>query len=179
MHSPQPERWQQVNEIIQRWATHGRSGLLPCLLEVQDITGYLSPELCAHIARHLRVPEADVYGLISFYSLLYDRPVGRVVLRVCDDVPCYVRGSSELLNALQEALGLEPNKTTADGAITLEVHPCLGRCERAPFVLINDDEIGPARAEDVLARVQAHLQSAPSTLSERAEDPAATEEGTG
>ncbi len=138
-----------IETIIARWAPHGRAGLLPCLQEVQEVTGWLSPDLCREISDGLRVPLADIYGVISFYSLLYDHPVGRTVIRVCDDVPCYLNGSQEVLAALQERLGIQPGETTPDREFTLEVHPCLGRCERAPFVMVNEQEFGPVDPNDV------------------------------
>ena len=127
----------RVQASIARWAPHGRAGLLPCLQEVQEITGWLSPEVCKQVSDGLRVPLADIYGVISFYSLLYDRPVGQVIIRVCDDVPCYLNGSQDVLAALEARLGIRAGETTPDGKVTLEVHPCLGRCDRAPFVMVN------------------------------------------
>ena len=144
----------RVRAIVQRWAPHGRAGLLPCLQEVQEALGYLSPEACRAVAAGLRVPEAEVYGVVSFYALLYDHPVGRTVIRVCDDVPCYLNGSAEVVQALRDYLGIGPGETTPDGAYTLEVHPCLGRCERAPFLLLNDEEVGPVRPEDIPSLLQ-------------------------
>jgi len=149
----QPMPSSQIAEVIKRWAPYGRSGLLPCLQEIQDLVGYLSPAVCNEVSRGLRVPLADIYGVITFYSLLYDHPIGRVVVRVCDDVPCYLRGSTQVLTALEEALQIRAGETTADGGITLEVHPCLGRCERAPFLLINDQEVGPVRPDEAVAKV--------------------------
>ncbi len=148
--SSQQER---VQDIIARWAPHGRAGLLPCLQEVQEITGWLGPELCQEIANGLRIPLADVYGVVSFYSLLYDRPVGRVIIRVCDDVPCYLNGSKKVLAALEERLGIHAGETTPDGRVTLEVHPCLGRCDRAPFVMVDEEEFGPVNPHDVSALI--------------------------
>lgn len=158
MSTPLPTTDQTAQEIIARWAPHGRSGLLPCLLEVQEVAGYLSPPICQAIARGLRVPEADVYGVVSFYGLLYDRPIGRLVVRVCDDIPCFLHGSQQVLQALQEHLGLQPDETTPDGAVTLEVHPCLGRCERAPFILLNDEELGPVTPEEAVQAVDTRRQ---------------------
>ncbi len=140
---------ERVAAVISRWAPLGRSGLLPCLEEVQEITGWLSPQVSQRIAEGLRVPLADVYGVISFYSLLYEQPVGRVVVRVCDDVSCYVNGSEAVVQACKAHLSIDAGQTTPDGEFTLEVHPCLGRCERAPFMMVNDREYGPVRPEDV------------------------------
>ncbi len=144
-----PEADERIASIIYQWAPHGRTGLLPCLQEVQAVTGWLSPEVCRQVAEGLRVPLADVYGLVTFYSLLYEHPVGQTVIRVCDDVPCYLKGSQDVLHALEEHLGIRAGETSADGRVTLEVHPCLGRCERAPFVMVNDEEFGPVTPDEV------------------------------
>ncbi len=140
---------ERVQQIIGRWASQGRSGLLPCLQEIQALTGWLSPEICQHVAEGLRVPLADVYGVLTFYGLLYDKPVGRIVIRLCDDIACFVNGSEAIRQATQDYLGIQPGETTPDGMFTLEVHPCLGHCEIAPFMLINDRPVGPVRPEDV------------------------------
>ncbi|NPA90249.1 MAG: NADH-quinone oxidoreductase subunit NuoE [Chloroflexi bacterium] len=141
--------WEQVDAVIARWAPRGRAGLLPCLEEVQSITGWLSPEVSRRIAEGLKVPLADVFGVITFYGLLYDRPVGRFVVRVCDDVSCFINGSREIVDACRSYLGVEPGETTPDGLFTLETHPCLGRCERAPFMMVNELEFGPITPQDV------------------------------
>lgn len=148
--SSQQER---VRDTIARWASHGRAGLLPCLQELQDITGWLSPEVCRQISEGLRIPLADIYGVISFYELLYDHPVGRTIIRVCDDIPCYLNGSQEVLATLESRLGIRAGETTPDGEVTLEVHPCLGRCDRAPFVMVNEEEFGPADPDEILALI--------------------------
>lgn len=144
-----PEADERIASIISQWAPHGRTGLLPCLQEVQAVTGWLSPEVCRQVAEGLKVPLADVYGVVTFYSLLYEHPVGQTVIRVCDDVPCYLKGSQDVLRALEEHLGIRAGETSADGRVTLEVHPCLGRCERAPFVMVNDEEFGPVTPDEV------------------------------
>ncbi len=141
-----------VDAIIARWAPQGRAGLLPCLEEVQETTGWLSPEVSQRVAEGLHVPLADVYGVVTFYTLLYEKPVGRVVVRVCDDIPCFVKGSEAVLHACKTYLGIEPGETTPDGQFTLEVHPCLGHCERAPFMTVNEKAYGPMAPVDV-ARV--------------------------
>lgn len=140
-----------VVDIIARWAPYGRPGLLPCLIEVQGQTRWLSPGICRQIGEALGVPLADVFGLVSFHSLLYDYPVGRVIVRVCDDISCYINGSEAVLAACEHHLGLKPGQTSADGRFTLEVHPCLGRCERAPFMLVNTTEVGPVNSAEIPA----------------------------
>lgn len=117
----------------------GRSGLLPALHAVQRVCGWIPPEAAAEVARLLNVPLADVHGVIEFYSLFYNHPVGRRIERICTDVACALRGADELLAQRCAEHSLRPGETTPDGALTIESAPCLGLCDLAPAVLTVDD----------------------------------------
>ena len=112
---------------------------------MQRVHGWLSPDLVARIGAALAVPRADIYGVIDFYTMLYSQPHGRHLLRVCDDVACSLArpGNSESLRAvIASHIGLRQHgDTTPDGAFTLEVMPCLGRCADAPAVLLDETPI--------------------------------------
>lgn len=113
----------------------GRSGLLPALHAVQRQYGWLPREAVAEVARALNVPLADVHGVIEFYSLFYNEPVGKKVIHVCTDAACALRGAEDSLNGLCARHGIQPGQTTPDGALTIERSPCLGMCEHAPVQL--------------------------------------------
>lgn len=117
-----------LRPILEHWAPQGRSGLLPTLLEAQTHYGYISPAVAAEIACALGVPLADVHGVIEFYTLLYNEPVGRTVLRVCTDPACALRGGEQVLDAACALAGVNEGETSADGALTVERSPCLGHC---------------------------------------------------
>ncbi len=177
-HAHEPD----VSDILARWREHGRSGLLPCLIEAQERHGWLSPALCAQIGRALRVPLADVYGVASFYSLLYTEPVGRYVVRLCDDVTCYGHGSAPLADVCRAALGVEPGQTSPDGLVTFELHPCLGYCERAPCLMINAHVYGPLGAQgaqELLGRLRAGEPLPHTAHADPAPPPAFSLEGEG
>lgn len=91
------------------------------------------------IARSLCVPLADVHGVIEFYSLFYNKPVGKRIIRVCTDQACTLKDAEGVLRRLCSHYGLEPGQTTRDLDLTIEASPCLGLCERAPAVLTVDD----------------------------------------
>ncbi len=116
----------------------GRSGLLPALHAAQKIYGWLPQEVAAEVAKSLRVPLADVHGVIEFYSLFYNEPVGRKIIRVCTDPACALKNADGLLDHLCAHHGLKPNQTTPDGTLTIERSPCLGLCEQAPAALVDD-----------------------------------------
>ncbi|OQY80692.1 MAG: hypothetical protein B6D41_20685 [Chloroflexi bacterium UTCFX4] len=121
--------------VLARWAPVGQSGLLPALIEAQELEGWLSRETLVAIAQSLQVPLSQIYGVTDFYAHLYTQPVGKTFIRVCDDVPCYLAGSSDLLHRLKNMLWVRDGETTEDGAYTLEHVPCLGHCADAPVAM--------------------------------------------
>ena len=125
-----------LTEILARWSPVGRSGLLPALIEAQEANGWLSEETLTLIANGLGVPLSEAYGVADFYAHLYTHPVGKKIVRVCDDVPCYLAGSEKICAAVERHLKIREGETTPDGAFTYEIVPCLGHCDHAPVVMI-------------------------------------------
>lgn len=140
-----------LRPILQSFAAQGRPALLPALHAAQALYGHLPEPVCAEIGRTLRVPLADVHGVVEFYSMFYREPLGRTVIRVCTDPACGLRGGDAVLDAACQHLGVNVNEMTADGAFTVERAPCLGLCEHAPAVLVNDTAIGQAQANQIEA----------------------------
>ena len=128
----------QLQNAIAPYIPLGRSGLLPALHAAQKIHHWISEETATEISRALRIPLADVHGVIEFYSLFYNEPIGKRVIRVCTDVACALKGGDEILSHLCTHHGLEPSKTTDDLSLTIEPSPCLGLCEHAPVALVDD-----------------------------------------
>ena len=94
------------------------------------------------IAAGLKIQGSEVFGVMSFYSMYTWKPKGKYVMRVCESPPCHVSGAENMLEALQEELGIGVGETTADGFFTLEKTACLGICEVAPAMQINEVVIG-------------------------------------
>ena len=115
-----------LDAILAPCAGRGRDALLPLLWDIQTAAGHISPEAVHSISHCLRVPEADIYGVIGFYSLFHPKPTGERIVRVCTDPVCALRGGDDLLDALPD-----------DPDITVEHSPCLGLCEHAPAALIS------------------------------------------
>jgi NADH-quinone oxidoreductase subunit F len=124
---------------IESYIPLGRSGLLPALHAAQKLYGWISEPVATEIARSLRVPLADVHGVIEFYSLFYNEPVGKRIIRVCTDQACALKGAEGVLHHLCSHHGLEPGQTTNDLSLTIESSPCLGLCEQAPAALVNEE----------------------------------------
>jgi NADH-quinone oxidoreductase subunit F len=123
---------------IESYIPMGRSGLLPALHAAQKIYGWISEPVAVEIARALHVPLVDVHGVIEFYSLFYNEPVGKRIIRVCTDQACALKGADGVLQHLCSHHGLEPGQTTPDLSLTIESSPCLGLCEQAPAALVDD-----------------------------------------
>jgi len=117
--------------LLARYAGRGREALLPLLWEQQTAAGHISAAAVHAISHCLRVPEADIYGVIAFYSLFHAQPTGERIIRVCTDPACALRGSDALLAALPD-----------DPGHTVEHSPCLGLCEHAPAALISERGTG-------------------------------------
>ncbi|MFO7635372.1 MAG: NAD(P)H-dependent oxidoreductase subunit E [Caldilinea sp.] len=126
-----------LSPVLHKHAAHNHSGLLPALLDAQALYGCLPAPVVSEIAHALRVPLADVHGVIEFYALLYNEPVGRTVLRVCTDPSCALRGGEEVLDAACRMAGVAEGETSADGAVTVERSPCLGHCNSGVSVNVS------------------------------------------
>ena len=175
-----------INTILAKYRGRGREALLPLLWDVQSAFGHISPERTRLISHVLRVPEADIFGVIGFYTLFHDEPTGRRIIRVCTDPTCALARADAVLHELCEKLGIDEGGTTEDGEYTVEHSPCLGLCDYAPAALLSargeaDISLPRATAESLLgdwkadyfspagdadsAMLDPTLTSAPQTLS--------------
>jgi NADH-quinone oxidoreductase subunit E len=114
-----------------------RSPILPALRAAQEEVGYLPPEVLLELSELLGFDASVVEGVASFYSLLYLQPVGRHILHICNNLSCYLAGSDELINELEERLGISVGGTTPDGRVTLRHAECLAACDRPVAVLLD------------------------------------------
>lgn len=115
-----------------------RGFLIQCLHKAQALFGYLPLEVQEFVAEKLRLQQADVYGVISFYSFFTDKPVGRYKINVCTGTACFVKGSGKILEEFKSSLKIEEGQTTGDRKFTLGGIRCLGACSLAPIVMVND-----------------------------------------
>lgn len=116
-----------------------RSALIPMLLYAQDEVGYISEAVIAEAARRVGITELEVLNVISYYSLLRTKPVGKFHVQVCTNISCMLRGANELFEHCKQRLSVENKQTTADGMFSLEEVECIGACSWAPAVQVNYD----------------------------------------
>jgi NADH-quinone oxidoreductase subunit E len=112
---------------------------IEALKAVQKRRGWVSDEAVQAIAERLRTSPAAVDAVATFYNLIFRRPVGRHVIFVCDSVSCWIMGYGRLRERLEKKLGIRYGETTADGRFTLLPICCLGTCDRAPAMLVDED----------------------------------------
>lgn len=138
-----------------------RSAVLPLLAMAQDEYGYLTDEVIREVAAMLELPDTDIFEVVGFYTLFYDRPVGKWVLQVCDDVPCCYLGAEELIADLTNRLGVQENEVTPDGMFVVERVKCLAACDRAPLLQANLGyiyDIYPERVDSLLRELRAFAE---------------------
>ena len=128
--------------------------ILFALYLAQGQLGYLTGAAMRHVAQQIRCTTADVEDVVSYYTMFYTRPVGKRVLNVCRTLSCALLGAERVTEALCDTLGVKPGQTTADGEFTVIEVECLGACDRAPVVMVNDDWHERLSPEDVKAFVE-------------------------
>jgi len=119
-------------------ADQRRSAVLPALYLAQHQQGYITANAIRHVAELLGITRADVEDVVSFYTMFYTKPVGRFVLQVCRTLSCALNGAERVTEELSAKLGIRPGETDASGTFTLLEVECLGACDRAPVVMVND-----------------------------------------
>jgi NADH-quinone oxidoreductase subunit F len=130
-----------LRPILGRAAAEGRRQLIPTLLEAQGIYGYLPERVVEAIGEGLKVPLAEIHGVIEFYTMLYAQPAGRTIVRVCTSPMCAQAGAEAALKAACHALRTEPDEVSQDGKWQIERAPCLGLCDHAPAALVGETPV--------------------------------------
>lgn len=126
-----------------------KGALMAVLHKAQDLFGYLPIEIQKMISDELKIPLSEIYGVATFYSQFSLIPKGKYKIGVCLGTACYVKGAQEVLNKVEEILGIGVGETTPDGKFSIDDTRCLGACGLAPVMVINDDVYGRLKASDV------------------------------
>ena len=128
---------------------HDKSLLMAVMQKAQDIYGYLPIEVQNMIAEGMNVPLEKVYGVATFYAQFSLTPKGDCHISVCLGTACYVRGSGEIYDKLQEVLGIAGDECTPDRKFSLTACRCIGACGLAPVLTVNEDVYGRLTKDDV------------------------------
>ena len=134
------ENQARFDEIVKRYPEDQRkSAILYALYLVQGQQGYISGTSMRFVATQIGCTAAEVEDVVSYYTMFYTKPVGKRVLNVCRTLSCALLGAERVTEELSKKLGIAPGQTTPDGEFTLIEVECLGACDRAPVVMVNDD----------------------------------------
>jgi NADH-quinone oxidoreductase E subunit len=133
-----PEAKQRFDYILTRYPTK-EAALLPTLHLAQEVWGWISPEVVHYVGSLLDLSPATVFGVVSFYNMYNQKPVGKYHLQVCTNLSCMVNRAYDIYDHLCERLHVTPGETTKDGLYTVVEVECLGSCGTAPVVQINND----------------------------------------
>ncbi len=130
-----------------------KSACLDALLVVQKHRRYISDESLKDVADYIGMSATELDGIATFYNLIYRKPVGKCVIRLCDSVSCWIMGYENIRKRIQEELAISWGETTADNQFTLLPAQCLGTCDRGPAMMINDElhqNLNPDKVSDLL-----------------------------
>ena len=133
-----PDFEKKVDALVARYP-EPKAAMLMVLWEVQKANGWIDPEAEAWVAERLGTSPAQVHGVVSFYTMYKQKPMGRHHIQVCTTLSCMLRGSDELMQHLEGKLGIKEGEVTEDGKFSLCRVECLGSCGTAPMFQLNDD----------------------------------------
>ncbi len=142
-------QFEKVNAILEKYS-YKVDNLITILQEIQAEYRYLPEEILTYVATALQISPAQVYGVATFYAQFSLEPKGEHIIRVCDGTACHVKGSSQVLKAVRENLGLrEGENTTSDLLFTVETVACIGACALAPALMVDEEVYGQMDEEKV------------------------------
>jgi len=130
-----------VKEIVQRY--HGQNGsAIPILQDIQNIFGYVSPQMLERAAEFSGIPVAELFSIVTFYAQFRMEPIGENLIQVCHGTACHLAGAEKITESLQFETKATAGGTSPDGLFTLEKVACLGCCSLAPVLTINQETYG-------------------------------------
>jgi len=150
-----PEKLKKELEARVASAITPREAAVDVMKEVQNHYGWLTDEGVVEAAQILGLSPLQVEELATFYEMIYRRPVGKKVIKICDSISCWTMGDEELMAHLVKRLGVEPGGTTTDGMFTLLPCSCLGNCGNAPAMMVGEnmyENLTQEKADEILEK---------------------------
>jgi len=141
-----------INKVRQKYPD-AQGAVLPSLHIIQKEFGHLGYEAMRFVAQQLRVPESDVFGAATFYSLYRWKSAGRHLIQICHNLSCTLMGAETVIRHLEKKLGVCEGQVTPDGRFSFIRMECIGRCDGAPAMLVDDDhhtDLTPERIDEIL-----------------------------
>ncbi|MEI6174229.1 MAG: NAD(P)H-dependent oxidoreductase subunit E [Bacteroidota bacterium] len=127
-----------LEHILTKYPSNRKDALIPILQDIQKEQGYLPEVLLDEVGRYLKVPTNKVFAVAAFYDHFRFKPLGQFHIRICRGTACHLFGSSNYLAELEKQLKVKAGSTSRDRKFSLEISNCMGACESAPVIRIND-----------------------------------------
>jgi NADH-quinone oxidoreductase E subunit len=157
---------QRMRNLASRYPV-ARSAVMPALYIAQQEEGYITQEALQAVAEAIGLTVDDVESVATFYTMYYQRPPGRKVIKVCTSISCYLRNCDALVKHLEQRLGIKRGETTADGNYTLMTTECLASCGTAPVLQVNNEfveNVTPEMVDALIKEWDRELSPAPPTF---------------
>ena len=146
---------QEISELQKRYPKPAAT-LLPVLWRLQEKRGWIDDAAMEEAAAVCYLPVSHVRGVVSFYTMFFEKPMGRFHVQVCTNVSCMLRGGEELLSAMKSRLGVQNLEHTPDGMFSIEETECMGACGGAPMMAVNEtfyETITNSEANEIIDRI--------------------------
>lgn len=147
-----PNELAEIDHEIAKFPVR-KSACLDALLVVQKFRGYVDDESLKDVAEYLGMSPTELDGIATFYNLIYRKPVGKCVIRLCDSVSCWIMGYEKVKQSIKEELGIDFGQTSHDDQFTLLPAQCLGTCDHAPSMMINNElyeDLTPTKTKEII-----------------------------
>ena len=156
-HPSGDERFATLDQTIVHY-NYEPTALIQVLHMAQQLFGHLSADVLRYVAGSLKIPLAQVYGVVTFYHLFTMVPRGKHQIMVCTGTTCHVRGSKTILERLEQQLGIKQGETTKDHLLGLNTARCIGACALAPALAVDDDVYGKLSPDKIPRLCQKDLK---------------------
>jgi len=150
------EELQEIETLRKRYP-EAKAMVLPMLWRVQEKQGWIDDAGMEAVAMVCDVPKSHVWGVVSFYTMFFDKPMGRYHVQVCTNVSCMLNGGEKLYAEMKSKLGIGHRERTVDGTFSLEEVECMGACGGAPMIAVNEtffERVTSAEASDVIDSIR-------------------------
>jgi len=144
-----PKQCKKEFEKILAEYNNEKEAIIPCLHTARESCGYISEEMVSFLAKKLNLPKVEIYSVASFYSMFGFKEQGKYTIRVCVSLPCYLKGSKLILETLEKELKIKEGESTPDKKFTIEAVSCLGLCDQAPAMMVNEKIYGNLTPEKI------------------------------
>jgi len=146
--------YKNIQSLLEKFEPK-KENLIPILHDIQNenVYNYIGEDAIREVAKYLNLTHSEILGVISFYTMFSTKPRGKYIIRICKSAPCHVVNADKLIENVKKTLGIKIGETTKDKMFTLELSSCLGICDVAPAMMINNEVYGnltPDKIEKIL-----------------------------